>query len=333
MPRKPTKFAREARAGLEKLASSLSEGVPLPPLARLGETFAIHPSTVLRILRDLVQEAIYWQSPSGRFYSAGSRRKKLRGAPICFVGREVWRWSRLYQEILEGVSEIAVANGSPLVALTARSLVWQSSADEAPLFASQRTQNRELSALLTAAPKGCAGFVLDHLWMPRVIEAARWPGGQRVQLLCGSGKGSHSVRVDAAKGAAMVSDYARSLGARKILLAVPFSGDPAIDLSLRLLKKAFSEFDMEVQDFREVVATRNIGKFSLVVCPEDNVAHVLAEHFGKSGPPVIGTQGTGVLQAPHARLRYDFKRLGRAAASAILTGKSCDPFGPVRMTG
>jgi hypothetical protein len=333
VPRKPTKFARAARADLEKLAASLREGEPLPALVRLGEAFSIHPSTILRILRDLVQEGTYWQSPTGRFYSASSRREKLRCAPICFVGREVWHWSRLYQEILEGVSEIAEANGSPLVTLTSRTLVWQASPDKPPRFASRRTQARELAALLTATPKACAGYILDHLWMPGVIDSARWPGGQLVQLLCGSGKGTLIARVDAARGAALVADYARSLAARRVMLVVPFSGDPAINLSIRLLKKSLAEFDLEIRDFQAAADARDPAGFSLVVCPEDNIAHILAECFGKLGPPVIGTQGTGVLQAPNARLRYDFRRLGRASASTILSGKESEPFSPALIHG
>jgi len=314
------------------MASSLGEGSALPTLAQLGEQFDIHASTVLRIMRGLVDEGVYWQSPSGRFYSAGLRRDKLRGAPICFVGRELWRWSRLYQEMLEGVSEIAGANGSPLVALTSRSLVRQSTTEDVPHFASRRTQSKELADLLTAAPKGSAGFILDHLWLPEVIESARWPGGQRVQLLCGAGKAKIVARVDAARGAGMAAEYARKLGASRILLVNPFSGDPAIDSSTKLLKRALSEFDLVVRDFRAVTENRNPGRCSLVVCPEDYGVLALVALFGEGSPPVIGTQGTGVLQPPHALFRYDYKSLGRAAASAVLTGKSCDPFGPVPMT-
>jgi hypothetical protein len=57
----------------------------------------------------------------------------------------------------------------------------------------------------------------------------------------------------------------------------------------------------------------------------DHVAHALAEKIApihKSGEifPLIATQGTGILSAPVSRLRYDFRRLGRSAASALLNG-------------
>lgn len=328
VPRKPTKFALDAKAGLEKMAAALGEGTPLPALARLGEKFSIHPSTALRILRDLAQEGLCWQSPSGRFYSAASRRRKLRSAPICFVGRELWRWSRLYQEILEGVSEVAAANGSPLVALTAPSLVKQSSPGEAPRFARRASQTKELAVLLAAAPKACAGFILDHLWSPGAISSARWPGGQRVQLLCGNSEVASVVRADFAWGAEQVAGYARSLQASKVLLVLPFSGDPAIDLSAELLEDALAGFELSVCDFAAIPEARDLRDFSLIVCPEDNVALAISERIARGGPPVIGTQGTGILQAPYARLRYDYRRLGRSAAAEILTGEESGPFRP-----
>jgi len=35
---------------------------------------------------------------------------------------------------------------------------------------------------------------------------------------------------------------------------------------------------------------------------------------------LLGTQGTGLLSAPARRLRVDYRRLGRAAASQLLHG-------------
>ena len=49
--------------------------------------------------------------------------------------------------------------------------------------------------------------------------------------------------------------------------------------------------------------------------------HDMATHL-------IGTQGTGVLHAPHARLRHDFRRLGRTAAASILHGTAIGTFSP-----
>ncbi len=329
MPRKPTKFAREARASLEQMLASLPEGVPLPTLARLGETFALHPSSVLRILRDLVQEGAGWQSPSGKFFAPSSREHRLRGLPICFVGRELWHWSRLYQEILEGVSEVAAANGSPLAVLTARSLVRQISPEEMPRFATARKQGDELAALLAAAPKHSAGFILDHLWAPEVIRAVAWPGGARIQLLRRGGGATATVRVDLAKGARMVASHARMLGAGRVLLVDPFRGDPVIDESFLLLQNKLAPFDLQIQKFEDLRGMAFPRRTSVVVCPEDNVAGILAGQFGSKGPRLMGTQGTGVLHAPHARLRYDYKRLGRAAASFILNGEEPPCFGPL----
>lgn len=333
VPRKPTRFAREARAALEKMAASLPEGVPLPTLGKLGEAFALHPSTVLRILRDLVQEGICWQSPAGKFFPASSRKNGLRGLPICFLGRELWNWSRLYQEILEGVSEVAAANQSTLAVLTARSLVRQNFPDQLPRFASRAKQFKELSALLAAAPKQCAGFILDHLWAPEVIQAATWPGGTRIQLLGGAGAGTETVRVDFQKGAACVAKYARSIGVRKILIAELFRGDPAIDASVAILENELAKFDFTVRKILLLPHKPLPTYASLIVCPEDNLASALADKIISPRQHLIATQGTGILRSPHARLRYDYRRLGRAAASFILTGEKPACFRPSLIFG
>ena len=97
------------------MVAGLPSGRCLPTLEILGKEFQLHPSTVFRILRDLDTEGVVWQSPNGRFYPAASRSKHVRGLPVFFIGREMWHWSRLYHEILEGVSEVCATfrHGTP----------------------------------------------------------------------------------------------------------------------------------------------------------------------------------------------------------------------------
>ncbi|MCX7869859.1 MAG: hypothetical protein N2322_07905, partial [Terrimicrobiaceae bacterium] len=210
MPRKPTMAARRAREALVRMAGRLGESEPFPVLEELGRRHGLHAATIFRILRDLAAEGVVWQSPSGRFFAARARRARLRGAPLCFLGRELWMWSRLYQELLEGVSEVCAANSSPLVALTARSLVRQESPMAAPVFAAEAVQIQELRALLPHVPPGCAGILLDHVWSPRALEAASWPGGDRVQLLCGAGTRARVVGPDFEQGARLAAGFAQS---------------------------------------------------------------------------------------------------------------------------
>jgi hypothetical protein len=327
MPRKPTAIACQARASIVEMVGAMDPLSPLPTLQVLGERFRLHPSTLFRMLRDLADEGLLWQSPSGRFHPYAGRKEGVRGAPICFIGREMWRWSRLYQEILEGAAEVCSSNGSPLVLLSARSLVRQGSSSEAPQFASARVQRNELAALIPAIPRGCAGCLFDHLWSGQVLSNGPLPGRARLQLLHGTGCGVEVAAPDYRRGILMAADFVRASGARRPALVVPFRGDPAIDRAVDDLREALRSAAPREVAFQEIGddpagLRKAIRRFDLLVCPEDNVALAVArtlEGHGR-GPAIFGTQGTGVLHSPHARLRYDYRRFGRAAVSRLLLG-------------
>jgi len=337
MPRKPTLLAREARAGLLEQIESLPQNTCLQPLGMLGGKFHLHPSTIFRLLRDMAAEGLVWQSPTGKFFSVSARRNTLRGASVCFIGREMWNWSRLYQEILEGVSEVCSANASPLILLSSRSLVRQEAAAVAPEFASPRSQAADLANLAAAVPRGCAGFLFDHLWSEKALGKTKWHGGERIQLLHGTGRHAGVLSPDYSACAKMAAGFATEHGMKKIALVIPFEGDPAIDIALRELRLAFASFSPAEFHYTEIAcddcSLRKLAcRSDLLVCPEDNVAGELANRISllpaKQRPVLFGTQGTGVLHAPNIRLRIDYRRLGRAAASRILHGVACSPLRP-----
>ena len=315
---------------LVKMAASTDSGECLPTLSVLSKDLNLHPSTIFRILRDMSVEGLVWQSPSGRFYPAAARAEQVRGKPLCFIGREMCHWSRLYQEILSGVSEVCSANAGSLVLCSAPSLLRQSSSLECPQFAPLATQRRELDAILKNAPRGCCGFLLYHLWAPEVIEEASFPAGARLQLLR-----SNPVAIDQTHGARLLRGMVNRGTFQGVILVVPFHGDAVIDQALDILDVELAGQKPKRMPFPE--ATRKAGELSakgfLFVCPEDHVARALAEKiapFHKPGEvfPLIATQGTGILSAPVSRLRYDFRRLGRSAASVLLNGGSAPPLKP-----
>jgi Transcriptional regulators len=330
MPRKPTLHARRARARLLELVAGLPARRPLPTLAELAREMALHPSTIFRILRGLVEEGIVWQSPQGKFYAASERQQNLRGVPLCFLGREMWQWSRLYQEMLEGISEVCGANGSPLVLLSSRSLVRQAGPVAQPVFASPENQKNELERLLKAAPRGCAGFLLDHLWKASALKETKFPGGGRIQLLAGDGRQAAVFAPDYRRGASLVADFLRAKGFSRIGLVLPFKNDPAIDLMEEALREALREFALTELPFfkRDAGFPSRLRAVDALVCLEDNVADALIRETGASLPFLIATQGTGLIQAPHVRLRVDYRRLGRAAASHLLHGTRHVPLAP-----
>jgi hypothetical protein len=342
MPRKPTLHARHARARLVEMVAGLPSGDCLPALEILGKEFQLHPSTVFRILRDLGTEGVVWQSPSGRFYPAASRSKQVRGLPVCFIGREMWHWSRLYHELLEGVSEVCSANASPLILLSAPSLVRQADPTQAPKFAPAKTQMEELDMLLPSIPRNCGGILFDHLWKDAALSLPGMPSAPKVQLAHGSGKLMPVASPDDEAGAECAKEFVSSRKIGRPLIVSPFKGDPAIDASVKLLKATLAEHGPEEVGFEALTGKlRKLGAGNrqiCLVCPEDNTAKALFEEMQRT-PSVnrtislFATQGTGLLTAPANRLRFDFRRLGRSAAAAILQGQSLNAIRPSILGG
>ena len=343
MPRKPTIHQKKAREAITELIRALPSSQPLPTLRDLGEAFELHPSTISRLLRDLETEGLIWQGSSGRFFAAGERSEILRGAPVCFIGREMMHWSQLYQELLAGVSEVCSANSSPLIFQAAPNLVRVPVLLEPPIFGDIPSQVKELKALVKGIPKGCSGFLLDHLWSQEAINSVSFPSGQRVRLLYGEGKRRKVISPDYGAGVEMTVQHVRNGGFKRIFLVIPFEGEPLIDDCIRRLRIALAPLGCEeilFQDKKRISALATEGDERIcLVCPEDNTALGLANLIRRtkpSGAPdrleIMATQGTGVVTAPHSRLRFDYRRLGRAAVSHILHGTPFKPMKPTLVT-
>jgi len=322
MPRKPTLLARKARERLIHMAALTDSKKSLPSLAVLSGELDLHASTIFRILRDMAVEGTVWQSPSGRFYPTAARAEQVRGKPLCFIGREMLHWSRLYQEILSGVSEACSANAGSLILCSAPSLLRQGDSVEPPRFASRETQRRELDAILKNAPRGCCGFLFDHVWDSDLVKEATFPGGAKMQLLR-----SEPAGIDQKHGARLVRGLIERNAYAGVVVVVPFRGDVLIDQAIEFLFDELSEQKPILMNFSDAMrqSKKLCAKGFVFVCPEDNTSHALAENiasFHRSGEqfPLIATQGTGILSAPISRLRYDFRRLGRSAAAAVING-------------
>lgn len=343
MPRKPTIYVKIAREGILEMVPQLLENQPLPTLRELGEDFSLHPSTILRLLRDLETEGSVWQGPSGRFFAATARSEALRGAPLCFIGRQMLQWNKLYQEMLEGVAEVCSANGSPLIIYSALTLVRVPVELQTPVFATLEEQIEELARIVPTIPRGCAGSLLDHLWMDEALSSASFLPTREVQLLSGSGKHAKTVAPDYAAGVEMLVNHVRVKAFGRVCLVVPFHGDPAIQQCFALLRAALSSFDLLEIPFDDVPALQDFVSRTrtnrCLVCLEDNTALDLANKVLEWVPAsrqgqveVLATQGTGVVKSPHTRLRYDYRRLGRTAASNILHGTPIKHMRPSLIT-
>ncbi len=136
----------------------------------------------------------------------------------------------------------------------------------------------------------------------------------------------------------MIAAYLETRKFDRIHLVIPFEGDPAITDILAKLRAALASFPVDEIAFQNQKELRKViegdhGHVGLV-CPEDNIARALADVVAKvhksdtaHQTEIVATQGTGVVTSPHSRLRYDYRRLGRAAASHLLHGT---PFKPMR---
>ena len=340
MPRKPTLTARKAKEQLAAMAREADPSSKIPTLSILSKKLDIHPSTVFRILRDLAAEGIVWQSPNGRFHPASGRAQKVKGLPVCFIGREIWQWSRLYQEMLSGISEVCSANGSSLVLLSVPTLIRQASPTQKPKFASPKTQKSELEKLIPLIPRNCGGILFDHLWHDTALALHRlMPAAPKIQLLHGTAKWMPVAAPNFEAAADLCRDFITKNRINHTILVSPFANDPVVDFHIRVLTRALAPYHPVTLEFAEVsgnisrLVKNNPKSHICFICPEDNTAKVLFEEIQasekrKATVSLLGTQGTGVLSAPAPRLRFDFRRLGRSAAAEVLLGQTSKPPSP-----
>ena len=335
VPRKPTLLARKAKSALADLIGQLPPESALPTVRELGARWDLHASTMSRMLREMENEGLVWQSPGGRYFPVAGRSHNLKGAPVCFIGREMWHWSRLYQDILKGVSEVCSANGSPLILLSAPSLVSQDDPTKPPHFASAATQKKELAALLPSVPRHCGAILVDHLWKDSALALSAFLPTPKAQLLHGSTKHMPVYAPDYHGTAKRVLRFVQSRDAKKILVVSPFQGDPAIDASVSLILQTLAHLDARKTSFdqarrriRPGSAKKTEGK-NLFICPEDNTAKALLDKMESIGnspnkPLLLATQGTGLVHSPTSRLDIDFQKLGKSAASKLLHGSEVE---------
>lgn len=333
MPRKPTAFTRSAAKELSDLIRGLKPQEPLPPLRMLAERLDVHAATVCRLLQDLADEGKAWRSPAGRYFAATGRGPGMRGLALCFIGREMHHWSHLYQELLEGMSEVCSANGGNLVLVSSPRLISQSSPAEVHHILPSRAQRTEMRRLLERLPQSLAGLVFDHLWSEETLGLPGLPRMDRRALLRSpSGKfGCASPNYD--QGAQLAVDHARHCGYGEFLVVRPFTGDPSIDAIIESFTTVARSWPVRIATGQNSEAIRAmIGAASraknrvCIICPEDNTALSIARVLSQRNisPEKIGLislQGTGAAGLPLTHIRYDYRRLGRATAATILHGR------------
>ena len=352
MPKRPTLRAREAEKKLLGLLGAQSEKshAPLPPVRQLGEQLGLSYATVSRLLQRFAREGLAWQHPNGRFFPVHAGPQAAEGLPIVVIGRQIQHWSRLYQEIVEGVSEICTARGCPLVFLSSDKLVYHKSPELPPTFASMEAQEGELRRLAAAMPRLCGGILLDHLWEEELIAATSFPSAPRLLLARPSRQNDLlSVAPDFTAGAQLILQHLGQRGCKRVYLGIPFSGDQAVDSAGNTLRQVtatksqwfqkLEALDCSTPTKRKAAVSRlaRLTTRAAVVCTEDNVASLLWQELANAGLQganqieLISMQGTDAFDLPIIRLRYDYHQLGRNAVAAVLERGRDDLLIPPRL--
>lgn len=353
MPRRPTQKVRVATAALRKLATRRGGGaLPLPTSRDLAAQWEVHHSTIFRILVELSQEGVVWQHPHGRFYPASAQKQAGHNLPIAFLGRQMKQWSFLYQEILEGISEVCASSGSPLILLSSERLVEHDTPATPPRFSTPTIQSKEIQRLLAMVPKSCAGVIFDHLWQDRVLRTRIADMPSSVLLLRPSVLDMKTVLPDYAAGAVLALRHIVECGYEEVQLVMPFAHDPPTNQYNRVFNEHFALaggkmrrreiWDCTTPKKRAALVRklRRTRKRVAVLVPEDNVAILLHQEMEAQGIDlpwrvgIISLQGTAGPSSPLTRVRYDYRRMGRMAAG-ILRGvpQKDHPFAPALITG
>ncbi|WPJ95742.1 helix-turn-helix domain-containing protein [Coraliomargarita algicola] len=339
MPRNLTTYTKAARAGILDLVKNLAENAPLPSLRQLADQFDLHSTTIFRLLHDLEAEGYVWQGPNRRFYPASAQSHTLQGKPICFIGRQIQDWSQLYQEIFEGVTEICTTNGSPLILHSSPTLVQVPVELEPAIIATEAEQKSELQKLLRTIPKGCAGFIFDHLWCDAALEQIPFPRNQCIQLLSGSETHAKVITPNYSAGAQLIADYVQSRAFNQVYLVESTPEEPLLHRSVAQMQETLATLSTHSLSYYDEKAVnelvRQIPPHSCFICTEDNTALGLASRIREADRKtveMVAIQGTGIVTAPHTRLRYDYRRLGRSAASSILHGTALKQMAPRLVT-
>lgn len=253
---------------------------------------------------------------------------------MVILGRQIQNWSKLYQEIFEGISAQCCALGCPLLFLSSDKLVRQQSPERPPKFATRSTQLRELQALTTTMPRLSAGILLDHLWDEELLQTATPPQVQRIMLARRTTSGSLiSSAPDFGAGARLLLDHLIQSGCGQIYLGIPFTGDQAVEAANDAVRSeacargfpVIATLDCSTAAKRHASIARlaRCDRDCAVVCSEDNVTALMWHELVEIRPRLkhirlAAMQGTSALELPIPRLRFDYHQLGRNAVMAAI---------------
>jgi hypothetical protein len=323
---------------LGQMLAGAQRDQPLPTTRELGERFQVANTTVFRLLRDLAHAGKIWQHPvNGRYYPLAARALFDRPKPVACVIRRLELASELYREMLEGISAGCGALHRTMLLWHDELLVNHPDASEPPAFARVPQQRAILHDFRERHGSAAGGFILDHVWRDEALRTEFETLRPAVMLFrtC-SLPGIGNVAADFRAGALKALAYLLGRGFDQIVPVVPFTGDPAVGEFFAALDAASTELDCRSRLTPPVLASgadergallqrlKRTNRRTALICPEDNVAIFLLETARTSGlscPDRVGVfsaMGTDfAVRAGVTCLRYDFRKLGKAAVDAL----------------
>jgi DNA-binding LacI/PurR family transcriptional regulator len=322
---------------LRRLVASAPADRPLPTTRELGDRYGIANTTVFRILRTLAASGEIWQHPTnGRYYPPGAQALLDRPKPVACLFRRLELASALYREILEGISSGCGERRRTMLLWHDERLVNHPDPQQPPEFAHATQQRAILNEFLDRHGDAADGFLLDHLWSDEALrtQAARLLPAVVLFRSCEL-DGFSNVAVDFRAGALKALAHLLGRGFEHIIFVEPFAGDPAVVEFSGALGKAAAELECAARLSTATAATakeraalierlQRSPKRNALLCPEDNIAVLLAEAARAAGlrcperVGVLSVMGTEfATKASLSCLRYDFRALGRMAVEAL----------------
>ena len=337
------------------LVKAAPDDLPLPTTRELGARFRVANATAFRLLQQLTKAGEIWQHPvNGRYYPVAARALLDRPKPIACLFRHLELGSALYRELLEGISAGCGVMQRTMLLWHDELLLNHPNPEEPPVFARVTQQHAILGDFLHRHGSAAGGFILDHAWSDEALRPKLGHLQPAVMLFrsCPLPEISN-IRADFRTGAFKALAYLLGRGYEQIVPIVPFTGDPAVDEFSAALQSVAAELNCPGRLAAPVLASsaseraallqrmKRSTRRSALLCPEDNVAVMLldaAKETSLSCPRQLGilsVMGTDLaVQAGLTCLRYDFRKLGRAAVKALgAPAPVRESFEPTLVTG
>ncbi|WP_269541074.1 substrate-binding domain-containing protein [Cerasicoccus fimbriatus] len=268
---------------------------PLPVTRDLADKFGVSNVTAHRVLRRFNKEGLVWRSDSGRYFLPSGREMAERPKPVFCLVRELTARHVSYRLMLQGFSrQCAEARRSLLFPSDVR-LVTLTEPEEAPQFQNSVEQLKSFRRVLRTNPQSQHGFLLDHLWHEDVLDHCV-DDLRNAVLLWRSTKveGISSVSIDYDTAGRQAISHLLDQNYERIIIAIPFKGDSAVDQMAEAGEKAARELtqfnpedvclatnNRERQQLVELI--RNAPERIGIFCLEDSVCKLLLDTIRLAG--------------------------------------------------